>query len=65
LDAWQAYIAGLCAQLSATERENLRTSLLGQARAVAEAAGGFLGFGSKVSQAEEAMLQTLDRAFSG
>jgi hypothetical protein len=65
LDAWQAYIAGLCAQLSATERESLRTSVLGQARAVAEAAGGFLGFGSKVSQAEEAMLQTLDRAFAG
>jgi hypothetical protein len=65
LDAWQAYIASLCAQLSATERESLRTSVLGQARAVAEATGGFLGFGSKVSQAEETMLQTLARAFAG
>jgi hypothetical protein len=64
-DAWQAYIASLCAQLSATERESLRTSVLGQARAVAEAAGGFLGFGSKVSQAEETVLQTLARAFAG
>jgi hypothetical protein len=65
LDAWQAYTASLCAQLSTTERESLRTSVLGQARAVAEAAGGFLGFGSKMSQAEETMLQTLARAFTG
>jgi hypothetical protein len=65
LDAWQAYIAGLCAQLSASERESLRTSVLGQARTVAEAAGGFLGLGSKVSQTEEAILQTLARAFTG
>jgi hypothetical protein len=62
-DAWQAYISSLCVQLSAMERESLRTSVLGQARAVAESAGGFIGFGSKVSQAEETMLQTLAGAF--
>jgi hypothetical protein len=30
---------------------------------VAEAAGGFLGFGNRVSKAEEELLQRLARAF--
>jgi hypothetical protein len=65
LEAWTAYMTAVCAQLSAEQRETLRSSILGRARAVAEAAGGFLGLGSRVSRAEEGMLARLERAFAG
>jgi hypothetical protein len=65
LEAWSSYTATLAAELSPTERHNLRDSVLGRARAVAEAAGGFLGLGSRVSKAEEELLQRLARAFGG
>jgi hypothetical protein len=63
LDAWSSYTSALAATLSPTERHNLRDSVLGRARAVAEAAGGFLGLGNRVSKAEEELLQKLARAF--
>ncbi|MBI4517462.1 MAG: hypothetical protein HY699_16790 [Deltaproteobacteria bacterium] len=44
---WEQYIASLCTTLSAEQRDALKTELLQQARQVAEAAGGFLGLGSK------------------
>ena len=64
LEAWKAYMAALCPQLSASDRISLRDSTLGRARAVAEASGGFLGLGSKVSSAEEVMLRTLAEAYA-
>ena len=63
LDAWKAYVGTLCAELSADERQRLQEKLLGRARAVAEAAGGFLGLGKKISAEEEAMLAELQSAF--
>ena len=63
LAAWSSYASALAATLSPTERHNLRDSVLGRARAVAEAAGGFLGFGKRVSRAEEELLQKLTRVF--
>jgi hypothetical protein len=39
--------------------------VLDRARAVATAAGGFLGLGAKISPAEEEVLRTLERAFVG
>ena len=63
LEAWSSYASALAPALSPTESNNLRDSVLGRARAVAEAAGGFLGFGNRVSKAEEALLQKLARAF--
>ena len=65
LEAWSSYTSALAAELPPTDRHNLRDSVLGRARAVAEAAGGFLGFGNRVSNAEEALLQKLARAFGG
>jgi hypothetical protein len=62
LDAWTSYTSALCARLAPGERANLRASVMGQARAVAEAAGGFLGVG-RISQAEEEMLRRLEQAF--
>lgn len=63
LDAWTAYIAGLCEHLDADQRASLKSDLLGRARSVAEAAGGFLGLGNRVSPEEAAMLGVLARAF--
>ena len=63
LEAWSSYTSALAAALSPTERNNLRDSVLGRARAVAEAAGGFLGLGNRVSKAEEELLQKLARVF--
>jgi len=63
LEAWSSYTSALAVELSLAERNNLRDSVLGRARAVAEAAGGFLGFGSRVSKAEEELLQKLAKVF--
>lgn len=65
LEAWQHYLAGLLPQLAPEQREELRRELLDGARAVAEASGGFLGLGRKISPAEAAVLERLDRAFAG
>lgn len=62
--SWKAYIRALCAELSTTQTKHLEDRILGRARAVAEAAGGFLGLGSKVSKEEEAVLRELQETFS-
>jgi hypothetical protein len=58
LETWEAYVKALPAQV----REALRPDVLGRAREVAEAAGGFLGLGSKVSDDERRVLGELERA---
>jgi tellurite resistance protein len=64
LESWIHYCQGLCAQLSADERHNLRESVMDHARIIAQAHGGFLGLvGDKVSPEEKAMLARLDAAF--
>lgn len=63
LEAWTAYAKGLAAQLSPGERAALRESVLRQARAVAQAAGGFLGLG-RISDAEAAVLRRLEAALA-
>jgi hypothetical protein len=62
--AWKDYIRTLSVTLSPEGRRELRAELLDRARAVAEAAGGFLGIGKKVSEAEERVLKDLESAFS-
>jgi hypothetical protein len=62
LEAWIHYVAGLCELLSDDERANLKEDLLKRTRAVAESAGGFMGL-MKISSAEQAMLEKLDKAF--
>jgi hypothetical protein len=63
LAAWGEYIVALCAQLDPAHRRALRDEVLGRARAVAEAAGGFLGLGNKVSSEEKVVLDELAKAF--
>lgn len=62
-EAWKAYAATLKESLDADQAANLQNRILGRAREVAEAAGGFLGFGNKVSDEEAAVLEELAAAF--
>ena len=64
MEAWSAYIATLGAELSPGEKHALRDELMGRARHVAEAAGGFLGLGNKVSSEERVVLEELEKAFA-
>lgn len=60
--AWANYIKGTWPSLTSPERDELRERLLRLARGVAEAAGGFLGLGSKVSAAERTVLDEIEAA---
>jgi hypothetical protein len=64
LEAWELYIKDLCKRMEKPEIEQLRHELLDRARNVAQAAGGFLGLGNKISQAERAMLDELEQVFT-
>ena len=64
VEAWVEYMRGLVERLSPPERDKLRADVVGRARAVAEAAGGFLGLGSKISSEEAAVLAALERPFA-
>jgi hypothetical protein len=63
LATWGEYIVGLCAGLDPAQKNALRDEILGRARTVAKAAGGFLGLGSKISPEEEVVLQQLAKPF--
>lgn len=63
LATWKQYVTALSATLTPDARQSLKTELLGRARSVAEATGGFLGIGQKVSPAEAAALDDLEAAF--
>ncbi len=66
LATWVDYAQGLAANMSADDRLAFRTTLLARAKAVANAAGGsFGGRGSKVSDAEQSVLRTLEEALGG
>jgi hypothetical protein len=60
---WEQYVASMSTTLPAQERDALKAELLRQARSVADAAGGFLGLGSRVSKQEEALLAEIAAAF--
>jgi uncharacterized tellurite resistance protein B-like protein len=62
--AWFAWAADLSRQLDAHERVRVRDAILTRARAVAEASGGFLGLGSRVSASEQRVLDRIAEAFA-
>lgn len=62
-EAWEAYVRSLVERLEEQEAARLAERVLGRARRVAEAAGGFLGLTLKVSSEEQAVLERLERAF--
>ncbi len=64
LAAWKEYVAALLPTLDATAQHAFRSELLGRARAVAAASGGFMGVGRTISAVEQAALDDLERALS-
>ncbi len=61
--AWQAYVSALVKPMAPAERESLKQTIIGKARAVAEASGGILGMAPRVSKEEAAVLKQLEHAF--
>ena len=62
--AWYAWAAELKGKLDPSERRQVRDALLKRARAVAEASGGFLGLGNRISAGEQRVLTAIEQAFS-
>lgn len=62
-EVWADYVRVFCEKMDADAKRRLQDDVLGRARRVAEAARGAMGFGRKVSRAEEAMLAKLEKAF--
>ncbi len=63
MEAWEHYIHALCKQLSPEERQSLKMEVLSDARTIANAAGGFLGFGALAPEEQE-VLEKLESAFN-
>src|SRR6185295_3326141 len=62
--AWFAWADQLNARLSVAERRELRDALLKRARQVAEASGGILGLGRRISANEQKVLDKIESVFS-
>ena len=62
MEAWEQYIHALCKQLSPEELQSLKNEVLADARTIANAAGGFLGFGALAPEERE-VLDKLEAAF--
>lgn len=62
--AWFAWADALNERLEPFERRKLREGLLARARAVAESSGGFLGLGSRISDAEQRVLDRIAEVFA-
>jgi hypothetical protein len=62
LETWGGYIEELMSSLGDQMRAQMKKTVLGRARAIAEAAGGFLGIAS-ISAAEQKKLDELEWAF--
>ena len=63
LGAWRDYVGALCDEMLPENRLKLKNEVLGRARTGAEAAGGFLGLGDKVSREEKQVYEILETAF--
>jgi len=63
IETWKSYVRLLARILDRATIEVVREEILGRARKVAEASGGLLGLGSKVSASERAKLDELAQAF--
>lgn len=61
---WVEYVKALSSQMKADDKTMLKATVLGRARVVAEASGGFLGVAFAVSAAEQKVLDALEQAFA-
>jgi tellurite resistance protein len=62
-ELWGDYVRAIVSRLGEAERVAMRDRMLARARGIAEAAGGILGLGKKVSPEEEVVLASLARAY--
>lgn len=66
LDTWADYTGALAASMEPGDRREFRETLLARAKAVATAAGGGIaGLGSKVSDAEQRVLRSVEDVLAG
>jgi hypothetical protein len=63
MSAWEIYTHGLCENLSKESIAVLKTDIMGLAKKVAEASGGFLGLTNPVSEAELRAIERLSVFF--
>ncbi len=61
--AWKSYVMFLQETLTQVELNEFKNEIIGKARKVAKASGGFLGIGS-ISHSEEDILLELEQCFS-
>lgn len=64
LDAWKGYITALAGTLDETALGKIRDQVIGRAESAAEAAGGFLGLGNKISESEQRVIDDLKQTFA-
>ncbi len=64
LEVWKKYASRLWGYFTPDEQWRMRQNVLHSAREVAEAAGGFLGLTSRISAAERAVIEDLERILS-
>jgi uncharacterized tellurite resistance protein B-like protein len=62
--AWFTWATALRERLGVDERRKVRDGLVARARAVAEASGGILGLGRRISAAEAVILTRIEDVFS-
>lgn len=63
VSTWKDYVGAFAETMSQGDRDAFRAGVLDHARSIAEAAGGFLGLGNKVSPPEQKVLDELAAAF--
>lgn len=63
LSSWKLYIKGLKNELDEATFAQIKLSVLERATYVAESAGGFLGMGNKISDAERQIIEEMSNSF--
>ncbi|MFO0600228.1 MAG: hypothetical protein U0228_33270 [Myxococcaceae bacterium] len=61
---WADYVKALSAKMKPDDKAMLKATVLGRARVVAEASGGFMGLLFRISEAEKKVLEKLEQAFA-
>jgi hypothetical protein len=62
-ETWKKYISAICAHLGPKDKALMKNEVVGRARTVAQASGGFLGLGNHISKEEQAVLDKIADAF--
>ncbi len=64
LNAWKAYVHALRPHLDRASINQMKVSIVGRARNVAQSTGGFLGLRTSISPSEQRILEDLEAAFN-